>query len=382
MPRPHPATVLVAVGCALTFSAAGAIGLARGAPADADGGWQPSSGDSAPVPSRPPIAAADRSRVATVAPLHRLTSPDVVVDLRQSATAVAVHRIRTRRGVVAVAVLDHGRVRLGGRRMPMVGVDPGEVRSFTPALTARSDALWRSVAGGEMTVSYAAAHGLRHRLGTTVPVHGRGGRAQVLRIGALASVGLGDAGLVVGHAAARGLGLQPATRLLVAAPRMSIGAITATVRRVFGRGAVVHGVRPHLVDQSVMSAYARATVPAGYLALYRGAAATCVGLPWTVLAGIGAVETGHGADTRTSRKGAEGPMQFLPSTFAAFAVDGNGDGVADIQNPADAVYSAARYLCLAGAGRGGQALYDAIWAYNHADWYVREVLAYAVAYSP
>ena len=100
-----------------------------------------------------------------------------------------------------------------------------------------------------------------------------------------------------------------------------------------------------------------------------------------MLTAIGAVETGHGANTHVSSKGAMGPMQFLPSTFAAYAVDGDRDGVADIGDPADAVYTAARYLCYAGAGLGGQSLYDAIWAYNHADWYVREVINLAIAYS-
>jgi membrane-bound lytic murein transglycosylase B len=100
-----------------------------------------------------------------------------------------------------------------------------------------------------------------------------------------------------------------------------------------------------------------------------------------VLAGIGAVETGHGSDVRRSPKGAVGPMQFLPSTFAVYGMDGDGDGRADVMNPADAVYSAARYLCLWGGGRGGQALYDAVWAYNHAVWYVRRVFAFANAYA-
>ena len=74
-------------------------------------------------------------------------------------------------------------------------------------------------------------------------------------------------------------------------------------------------------------------------------------------------------------------MQFLPSTFASYGMDGDGDGIADIHDPSDAVYSAARYLCLWGAGRGGQALYDAVFAYNHADWYVREVFTLANAYA-
>jgi membrane-bound lytic murein transglycosylase B len=118
-----------------------------------------------------------------------------------------------------------------------------------------------------------------------------------------------------------------------------------------------------------------------FMALYRKAAPTCPGLSWTVLAAIGQVESGHGRNPSTSYAGAMGPMQFLPSTFRAYAVDGNDDGVADIMNPADAIFTAAHYLCANGAGRGPEALYKAIWHYNHADWYVQMVLRLSEQYA-
>jgi hypothetical protein len=120
--------------------------------------------------------------------------------------------------------------------------------------------------------------------------------------------------------------------------------------------------------------------PTPYLSLYHRAAATCPGMSWTVLAAIGQVESGHGRDPSTSSAGAMGPMQFLPSTFATYAVDGDGDGKADIMNPADAIFTAGRYLCANGAGRGGSAVANAVWHYNHADWYVQMVLALARKY--
>jgi membrane-bound lytic murein transglycosylase B len=121
--------------------------------------------------------------------------------------------------------------------------------------------------------------------------------------------------------------------------------------------------------------------PEVFMALYRQAAPTCPGLSWTVLAAIGQVESGHGRNPSTSYAGAMGPMQFLPSTFRAYAVDGDHDGVADIMNPADAIFTAARYLCANGAGRGPEALYRAIWHYNHADWYVQMVLSLSRQYA-
>jgi peptidoglycan hydrolase CwlO-like protein len=118
-----------------------------------------------------------------------------------------------------------------------------------------------------------------------------------------------------------------------------------------------------------------------YNALYHAAAATCPGLSWTVLAAIGQVETGHGRNTNTSSAGAQGPMQFLPSTFASYGVDGNHDGTIDILNPADAIFSAANYLCANGAGLGGTHLANAIWHYNHAGWYVELVLTLSNRYA-
>lgn len=73
-----------------------------------------------------------------------------------------------------------------------------------------------------------------------------------------------------------------------------------------------------------------------------------------------------------------GPMQFLGSTWSAYRVDGNGDGRADVYDPADAIPAAARYLKANGAP---ERIYGAIWRYNHADWYVRRVLGFARRYS-
>jgi peptidoglycan hydrolase CwlO-like protein len=118
-----------------------------------------------------------------------------------------------------------------------------------------------------------------------------------------------------------------------------------------------------------------------YMSLYHQAASTCPGLSWTVLASIGQVESGHGRNPSTSYAGAMGPMQFLPATFQAYGVDGNHDGSLDIMNPDDAIYTAARYLCANGAGAGGAAVAQAIWHYNHADWYVQMVLSLARQYA-
>jgi Transglycosylase SLT domain len=120
---------------------------------------------------------------------------------------------------------------------------------------------------------------------------------------------------------------------------------------------------------------------AQYLALYKAAAPTCPGLSWTVLASIGQVESGHGRNPSTSSAGAMGPMQFEPATFASYAVDGDHDGSASIMDPADAIFTAAHYLCANGAGFGPHALAGAILHYNHAVWYVDMVLTLSKMYA-
>jgi membrane-bound lytic murein transglycosylase B len=145
----------------------------------------------------------------------------------------------------------------------------------------------------------------------------------------------------------------------LAAARQSYGAITA---------ARINSVSP-------------ISMPSGYEQLYRNAAKTCSGLSWTVLAAIGQVETGHGRNTNTSSAGAQGPMQFMPGTFAAYAVDGDHDGIPDITDPADAIFTAAHYLCANHAGVSEHSLANAIWHYNHAGWYVELVLTLAKKYA-
>jgi hypothetical protein len=182
---------------------------------------------------------------------------------------------------------------------------------------------------------------------------------------------------MVANAISRGLGLQPSREVLVVAPKISLAELHKDVRKTLGKSARVIVTRAAPVDQSASSAYARQLIPASYLDLYRRAATTCPGLPWTVLAGIGTLETRNGQNVHTSVAGAQGPMQFIPSTWARWGYDADGNGRADINSPVDAVFSAARYLCAVGAGRGGTALDDAIFSYNHAWWYVRDVILMA-----
>lgn len=149
-------------------------------------------------------------------------------------------------------------------------------------------------------------------------------------------------------------------------------------------GVLGGGVGASGAGESQPSALALREIPQQYLRLYEQAAAR-YGLDWSVLAGIGKVECDHGrdADPSCTREGAVnpagagGPMQFLASTWAQYGVDGDGDGRADRWDPADAIYSAANYLAHSGAPGDYR---RAIFAYNHAGWYVEEVEQWAARY--
>jgi hypothetical protein len=111
-------------------------------------------------------------------------------------------------------------------------------------------------------------------------------------------------------------------------------------------------------------------IPPFLLPIYQ-AAGTAYGIPWQVLAAINEVETDYGRDLSISSAGAEGWMQFLPSSWARYGVDANGDGFEDPYNPADAVFAAARYLAAAG---GATDIRAAIYSYNHSQAYVDSVM--------
>ncbi|MDX6588510.1 MAG: hypothetical protein QOI31_2983 [Solirubrobacterales bacterium] len=121
----------------------------------------------------------------------------------------------------------------------------------------------------------------------------------------------------------------------------------------------------------------RFTIPPFLLPIYQ-ACGTEYGIPWYVLASINRIETAFGTNLNVSSAGAQGWMQFMPATWDAYGVDANNDGRKDPNNPVDAICAAAKYLEASG---GQDDLAGAIFAYNHADWYVDEVLMYARQYA-
>jgi hypothetical protein len=366
MVRRVPSHLRAPLAAAVVLATSAAVLLtAVGLPSRAGTRAAPGPVAAAAAPAVPPPAQASRGRApVAVQPLKGLRQPDLLVTTSRPLTPAQVAAVRRLRGLTASAVLATGVVRVGSKAVSAMGVDPSTFRPFTPRETARSDALWAAVARGDLAPSYAA----KLRLGEPARLFYR--TAVPGRIGAVAAYDLPGSGLVIDRSVAQAVGL-PLNAMLLAAPDRRLSRLGAEVRAVLGPGVQLTELRPAAI------VYRR---PASYRDLYILSARYCPGLSWTVLAAIGQVESGHGRNVGPSSAGALGPMQFMPATWAAYRVDGDGDGKADIMSAYDAVPAAALYLCRNGAGRGGQALYDAVFAYNHADWYVREVLALAARY--
>jgi len=161
---------------------------------------------------------------------------------------------------------------------------------------------------------------------------------------------------------------QPASKQASPTPAPNTGAVPAPSTQTFAIPSIPSsscatsgGVPPVLIPIYQRAADAYGLGP-------QGAA---------ILASINGIESAFGSNMGPSSAGAVGWMQFLPSTWETYGVDANGDGIRDPANPEDAIFAAARYLSAAGMPAD---TYDAIFAYNHADWYVAEVLANAACY--
>lgn len=115
--------------------------------------------------------------------------------------------------------------------------------------------------------------------------------------------------------------------------------------------------------------------PSDFRAIYMAAGAR-FGIPWQLIEAVHEVESGKSGSTTTrSYAGAQGPMQFMPGTWRAYGVDGDGDGTADANNVVDAIYGGANLLASSGAAEGD--FQSALFNYNHAQWYVTKVITIA-----
>jgi len=333
-----------------------------------------------PFPGRSP-APAPVAPVTARNSLRQIVLPDLFVILPQGFAAAQLARIGKLGGVRDVLAVDGGAIGIRGKAANVVGVSPDQFRSWTPPETAADQAVWTALTRGEFVATSVARQRLGLRAGRSYQMAGASRPA--VAFGAVAAVGLPGVDAVVDSQTAGTLGLVHDVAVLISAPGDRLSALTARVRGVTGAQAQVISLRPAAPARLPVGGSVPAGRPASYLQLYQESAAQfCPGLSWTVLAAIGQIESGNGQNVGPSSAGALGPMQFLPSTWQIWGTDAFGEtGPPDIMDPFDAVPSAARYLCAAGASQGGASLSQAIFAYNHASWYVTEVLALAAQYA-
>ena len=308
---------------------------------------------------------------------QQIILPDLAVIEPHGLSLADIGKLGKVSGARDVLAVDGAAIEVGGRQVNVIGVDPERFRSWTPLATASDTRLWEAIAGGDFVSAGSARHLLGLHTGTRYQL--AGASRLTLTYGGAATFGIAGVDLVVNASASASLGLIHNVAALISAPGVAMPALKHEVRAALGgAGRVVSLREPQLPVDSSRSG----GKPATYLQLFRESAARyCPGMSWTVLAAIGQIESGDGANVGPSSAGAEGPMQFLPSTWQEWGITAFGEpGPPDVMDPYDAVPSAARLLCAAGAGTPA-GLPNAILAYNHASWYVAEVLALARQYA-
>jgi len=387
---PRPAAGLRAWRGAPAF---GVLAVVLAAAPLTSGPSQPSSGQLWPSAVPPLAAPASTGPAASPSPAdpspastgpagqgpgwQQIVLPDLAVIEPHGLSLADIGKLGKVGGARDVLEVDGAAIEVGGRQVNVIGVDPQRFRSWTPLATASDTRLWEAIAGGDFVSARSARHLLRLHTGTRYQL--AGASRVTLTYGGAATFGIAGVDLVVNASASASLGLIHNVAALISAPGVAMPALKHEVRAALGgAGRVVSLREPQLpVDSSTSSGK-----PATYLQLFRESAARyCPGMSWTVLAAIGQIESGDGANVGPSSAGAEGPMQFLPSTWQEWGITAFGEsGPPDVMDPYDAVPSAARLLCAAGAGTPA-GLPNAILAYNHASWYVAEVLALAQQYA-
>ncbi len=338
------------------------------------GGHQLASPSAAPLAGSPGTAGA---------PPRQLFVPDLIAAAPGGITSARLARIAKLGGVMAVLPLAGGRVAVNGQAADVLGVSPQAFRAWTPPRTAASAAVWSDLSRGELVSTEAAVGQFGLAAGHAYQV--TGAISEPIPFGTATALSVRGVDAVVNLARSAQLGLAANFAVLINAPGADLITLKAQVRSVIGAGGqVVNLVSYQKVAPASLPVEENVPggTPATFLELYQESAARyCPGLSWTVLAAINEIESGDGANDGPSTAGALGPMQFLPSTWAGWGIDGWGQlGPPDIMDALDAVPSAARLLCADGGGNPAT-LRSAIFDYNHATWYVNEVLALAGEYA-
>jgi len=347
---------------------------------EAIGGRAPVGGYVSGVPARPARQTHTTTRQTS---LQQVVLPDVFAVAPREITAAQLARLAKLHYVRNLIAVAGGAVGIKGHQVQVIGVNSNQFRSWTAPQTASQQSIWTALAKGGFSTTAAVAKRLGLRAGSSYRV--TAARQPSLGYGGTADIGIPGVDAVVGSATSRQLGLLPQIGVLISAPGAKLATLDAQVSRVLGQQTKFISLRQHKVSSQQLPVDGKVSGgrPDSYLALFQDSAALyCKGLSWTVLAAIGQIESADGQNEGPSTAGALGPMQFMPSTWSRWGIDAFGEtGAPNVMDPYDAVPSAAEYLCASGATHGQAGLSAAIFAYNHAQWYVNEVLALAQEYA-
>ncbi len=178
-----------------------------------------------------------RRTLPQVAPLQRLQHADVIVVSAKPLPSQAVAAVRRLPGVQAAVTADAARVAVNGKDIAVLGVDPSRFRGFAAKPTAADTGLWRSVAGGDIAVSYTMGRQGKLPAGSLVQVSGH--QNEMIPVGGLGTVGIGGVDAIVSTAVARSLGFPAHNAIVISAPRGQMTTLTEHIRRLVPQTAAV-----------------------------------------------------------------------------------------------------------------------------------------------
>jgi cell wall-associated NlpC family hydrolase len=201
------------------------------------------------------VAAADTTGYTpgAVSPLRKAVVPHVLAASGQTIPAAAVEAVRHLKGVKSVEVVDAARALVAGKRVGVMGVDPSTFRAYTPEASAKSDALWRNISGGDVAISFTMGKDGGVPLASWTQIGGTEHKTSV-RVGAYATMGIGQVDAVVSHATARTIGMPSGNALLVSAPHTNVTKLRKALAKV-----LPHGVKTAALE----SRYDGTTTPGG-----------------------------------------------------------------------------------------------------------------------
>jgi cell wall-associated NlpC family hydrolase len=201
------------------------------------------------------VAAADTTGYTpgAVSPLRKAVVPHVLAASGQTIPAAAVEAVQHLKGVKSVEVVDAARALVAGKRVGVMGVDPSTFRAYTPEASAKSDALWRNISGGDVAISFTMGKDGGVPLASWTQIGGTEHKTSV-RVGAYATMGIGQVDAVVSHATARTIGMPSGNALLVSAPHTNVTKLRKALAKV-----LPHGVKTAALE----SRYDGTTTPGG-----------------------------------------------------------------------------------------------------------------------